>query len=83
MSKCDGCFERVAEGKKPVCVDSCPQRALDFDEIQVLRERYGQQNAIAPLPNPSMTKPNLVVKAHADSRPTGDSTGAVLNPEEI
>ncbi|EPW8886587.1 4Fe-4S dicluster domain-containing protein, partial [Klebsiella pneumoniae] len=28
MTKCDGCHERVAEGKKPICVESCPLRAL-------------------------------------------------------
>ena len=30
MTKCDGCYDRVAEGKLPACVDSCPMRALDF-----------------------------------------------------
>ena len=83
MSKCDGCYERVAEGKKPVCVDSCPQRALDFDEIQVLRERHGTQNAIAPLPDPGFTQPNLIVKPHSNARSTGDTTGAIQNPEEV
>ena len=24
MTKCDGCYDRVAEGKKPICVESCP-----------------------------------------------------------
>ncbi|MDI5422565.1 dimethylsulfoxide reductase subunit B, partial [Salmonella enterica subsp. enterica serovar Kentucky] len=28
MTKCDGCYDRVAEGKKPICVESCPLRAL-------------------------------------------------------
>ncbi|MCW1316276.1 4Fe-4S binding protein [Campylobacter jejuni] len=28
MSKCDGCYERLKEGKNPICVDSCPFRAL-------------------------------------------------------
>ncbi len=26
MTKCDGCYDRVAEGKKPICVESCPLR---------------------------------------------------------
>lgn len=30
MTKCDGCHERVADGKKPICVESCPLRAFRF-----------------------------------------------------
>nr|WP_081299510.1 DMSO/selenate family reductase complex B subunit [Gilliamella apicola] len=83
MSKCDGCYERVAEGLKPVCVESCPQRALDFDEIGKLRERHGDERNIAPLPNVELTKPNIVIKPHALARSSGDIQGKVLNPEEV
>lgn len=38
MTKCDGCHTRVADGKKPICVESCPLRALDFGPIEELRE---------------------------------------------
>ncbi|MGL4979413.1 MAG: 4Fe-4S dicluster domain-containing protein, partial [Plesiomonas sp.] len=83
MSKCDGCYQRVAEGLMPVCVGSCPQRALDFGEIELLRQKYGTQNAIAPLPDPMLTKPNLIIKPHPDARPSGDTTGAVQNKGEV
>lgn len=83
MSKCDGCYQRVAEGKKPVCVESCPQRALDFDEISVLREKYGNENAIAPLPDSSLTGPSLVIIAHRDAKPCGDKSGRIQNPAEV
>lgn len=83
MSKCDGCYERVSQGLKPVCVNSCPQRALDFDEIGVLHAKYGNQAAVAPLPDPGYTNPNLVVRPHSDWRPTGDDTGRVQNPMEV
>ena len=73
----------VAEGKKPVCVESCPQRALDFDDITLLREKYGNEDAIAPLPDPKLTKPNLVIKAHRDAKPTGDTSGHIQNPAEV
>ena len=53
MSKCDGCYERVAQGMKPVCVESCPQRALDFDDIEVIRAKHGTECGIAPMPDPS------------------------------
>ncbi|MCG9703248.1 dimethylsulfoxide reductase subunit B [Vibrio natriegens] len=83
MAKCDGCYEYVARGEKPICVASCPQRALDFDEIETLRAKYGTQAEIAPLPKAYLTQPNLVVKAHASARLSGDSSGSILNPEEV
>ncbi|EAB8791385.1 dimethylsulfoxide reductase subunit B, partial [Salmonella enterica subsp. enterica] len=51
MTKCDGCYERVAEGKKPICVESCPLRALDMGPIEELRAKYGTLAEIAPLPS--------------------------------
>lgn len=83
MTKCDGCYERVAKGQKPVCVESCPQRALDFDDITLLREKYGNENAIAPLPDPSLTKPSLVIKANRNAKPSGDKSGYIQNPAEV
>lgn len=83
MSKCDGCYERVGQGLNPVCVDSCPQRALEFDDITVLRAKYGNENAIAPLPDPTFTHPNLVVKPHVDAKPSGDKQGQLQNPKEV
>ncbi|STF81737.1 anaerobic dimethyl sulfoxide reductase subunit B [Escherichia coli] len=50
MTKCDGCYDRVAEGKKPICVESCPLRALDFGPIDELRKktwRSGGRCAVA------------------------------------
>ncbi|HEA0434021.1 TPA: dimethyl sulfoxide reductase subunit B, partial [Salmonella enterica] len=48
MTKCDGCYDRVAEGKKPICVESCPLRALDFGPIDELRKKHGELAAVAP-----------------------------------
>ncbi|SDH76634.1 anaerobic dimethyl sulfoxide reductase subunit B (DMSO reductase iron-sulfur subunit) [Vibrio xiamenensis] len=83
MAKCDGCYEYVARGEQPICVQSCPQRALDFGDINELRKKYGSANEVAPLPKAHLTSPNLIVKAHLHARPSGDKSGAVLNPEEI
>lgn len=41
MQKCNFCVDRWAEGKKPICVDSCPTWALDAGPIDELREQYG------------------------------------------
>lgn len=81
--KCDMCADRVAEGKEPICVEACPLRALDFGEIEELRAAYGEEAAIAPLPDPSETQPNTTITPSAKAKPTGDTTGAVLNEREI
>ncbi len=32
VSKCSGCFDRVAEGEKPWCVQTCPSQAIQIGE---------------------------------------------------
>ncbi|MGC6324855.1 DMSO/selenate family reductase complex B subunit [Pasteurella multocida] len=83
MTKCDGCHSRILEGKKPICVDACPLRALDFAPIDELRKTYGDLAAIAPLPSSEHTAPNLVIKTNKNARPTGDTTGFLANPREV
>lgn len=80
--KCDGCAERVAAGEKPVCVEACPARALDFGTIEEMA-KLGERGNIAPLPEPTYTKPNLYIKASADALPAGDENGKVVNPLEV
>jgi len=41
MQKCDLCFDRLEEGKKPICVEACPLRALDAGPMEELRAKYG------------------------------------------
>ena len=79
--KCDGCAERVAAGEKPVCVEACPLRALDFGDIDELREKYGDVADLAPLPDSSETSPNLVLTAPACA--ANAASGELLNEREI
>ena len=83
MTKCNGCNERVAEGKKPVCVGACPLRALEFGPIDELRAKYGALAAVAPLPEGKYTIPSIVIKPSPKARPTGDTTGFLANPREV
>ena len=40
MQKCDFCIDRLKEHKKPVCVTSCPMRALDAGPLKDLKDKY-------------------------------------------
>ena len=37
MQECEFCLDKLAESKKPICVDACPMWALDAGPIQELR----------------------------------------------
>ena len=82
--KCDGCADRIAEGKRPICVEACPLRALDFGEVKELKEKYHNTvRGIAPMPDPSITSPNIFISNSDDAQVTGDTTGFVSNAEEV
>lgn len=67
MTKCDGCSDRIEDGKGAICVESCPLRALEFAPIDELREKYGDNADINGLPDSSITEPNLVVKKNRNA----------------
>lgn len=75
MRKCDGCVDRTSRGLQPVCVESCPERAIEFGDIDMLRKKHGECAEIAPLPSASLTKPNLVIKPCRTAKPVGFKGG--------
>ena len=80
MGKCDLCADYVDQGRNPSCVDACPMRALDFGEYDELVSKYGDPAHVYPLPQPSITRPSIVVRAHRNAR---GANPAVSNVEEI
>ncbi len=84
MSKCDFCQDYIAEGKTPACVEACVTRCMDFGELEELRTKYGDLDAIEPLPSGSYTQPSLVLTPHKDAKPAESGIGMITNmPEEI
>ncbi len=84
MTKCDGCYERLQEGKKPSCVEACPSRALDFGLIEELEAKYGTGDShVAPLPSQNITTPNLILTANKNSQPVNSTSGSILNTAEV
>ena len=65
MSKCDLCADERQAGRPPVCVSSCPMRALEFGDLRELEARHGTAGrGIYPLPDPAITRPSVVLKVH-------------------
>jgi len=65
VNKCDACAYLRAKGMNPACVDACPNRALDFGDLDELRAKYGSDlvSDLSILPASSATGPNLLIKA--------------------
>ncbi len=65
VGKCDSCYIIREAGGLPACVAACPNRALDFGEVDELKEKYGADlvSEIAILPAASETTPNVYIKA--------------------
>jgi len=61
--KCTLCFERLEKGEKPVCVLSCPLRALDFGPLDELMNAYGAARDLEDLPDSRITRPAVVFNA--------------------
>ncbi len=83
MTKCDFCRDNLEEGRPPACVAACPNRALEFGEYEDLAARYGASQVIAPLPDATITQPNLVITPGRNAKPAGSHAGKIRNPEEV
>lgn len=83
--KCTGCYDRITEDKDPICVSACPLRALDFGDIDELKEKYPYAEVlnIAPFPSKDLTQPNTIVQPCPDLRPSGDEDVIVSNEPEV
>ena len=79
MTKCNMCYDEVANGGQPACVAACPSRALVFGEREELEALYGTVHEVAPLPSAEITDPSLIITPHRDAV----SAGMLANPEEI
>ncbi|MGC3954761.1 MAG: dimethylsulfoxide reductase subunit B [Propionicimonas sp.] len=83
MTKCDLCYDYRTTGQDPACVSACPSRALGWGPIEELRNERGTESGIAPLPDPSITRPHLVITPHRDAQQWDRGTGDIANPKEI
>ncbi|MCK4331584.1 MAG: hypothetical protein KAW81_03405, partial [Dehalococcoidia bacterium] len=78
MQTCDLCADRWDEGKKPICVDACPMRALDAGPLDELEAKYGALKDIDGFIYAQKNRPSVVFKAREpellDSPPNNNVT---------
>jgi anaerobic dimethyl sulfoxide reductase subunit B (iron-sulfur subunit) len=68
VQKCDLCAERWLEGRKPVCVEGCPMRALDTGPLEELVYKYGENHEAAGFVYYPDLKPAIFFKANFQRR---------------
>jgi anaerobic dimethyl sulfoxide reductase subunit B len=74
MTMCDGCVDLQRSGEQQACVASCPQRALEFGDIEELRAKHADVvQGVEPLVDPAITRPSLLITPHRHSKPVGVS----------
>lgn len=84
MTKCDFCEDLLEKGEPPACVAACPTHAIGFGELSELQEKFGNLDAIEPLPASNITQPSVVITPHKHAQMSGKGKGQIANlPEEI
>jgi anaerobic dimethyl sulfoxide reductase subunit B (iron-sulfur subunit) len=83
MTKCNMCADLVDKGQRPACVEACPYRAMDFGPLADLQAAHGNFNAPAPLPSPNITNPSVVYNPNKVTKSSGDTSGHLMNIEEL
>ena len=63
MQKCNLCLDRLKEGKKPICVEACPMRALDAGPLDELEAKYGKEREAEGFTYSARLKPSIVFKS--------------------
>lgn len=64
VGKCSFCKTLVDQGEEPACVASCPARALEWGDIDELREKYGTNADVEGVPSSEQTNPSVVINVH-------------------
>lgn len=61
--KCDMCYDRLARGEKPACVEACPGANLVVDEVSNLKAQYPDavSDIAGVLPSSAETQPNIYI----------------------
>lgn len=67
VRKCNLCVEEIDRGEGPVCVASCPLRAIEVGLLSEIAARPGVTIEIRGLPSPNVTRPSCRYKVRSEA----------------
>ena len=82
MQKCDLCLDRWAEGKKPVCVSSCPMMAMDAGPMDELLAKYGDVRETVGFTYSESLGPSIIFKPKKEDKNFGEEKIEVMPDPE-
>lgn len=68
VRKCNLCVEETDRGGSPVCVTSCPMRAIEVGRLAEIAARPDAAVNVRNLPSPAHTKPSCRYKVRQEAR---------------
>ena len=68
MEKCNFCSDRLAQGKRPICVEACPMGALDSGPLDELLKRHEDNREAGGFSFSRETNPSIVFKGKNGAR---------------
>jgi anaerobic dimethyl sulfoxide reductase subunit B (iron-sulfur subunit) len=69
MLKCDLCFERLAQGKQPICVEACPMYALEAGPLEDLKAKHLAEPEATGFHYSPRFKPSIVFRPKRNQKP--------------
>lgn len=80
--KCDGCRDRIEQDLAPICVEACPQRALEFGLYARLADDVRVVEQVGTMPSPNVTQPNFAIVPCPAARSTIGGNARLSNGRE-
>lgn len=68
VRKCNLCVEELDRGRMPVCVNSCPMRAIEIGLLSDIAARPGATIELKSLPSAELTKPACRYRVRPEAR---------------
>jgi len=63
MEKCDFCLDRWLQGKRPICVEACPTRALEAGPMDEIKKKFGKTQVTEGFKYFGEAKPAVVFRS--------------------